>query len=77
MAVFRPSGVRQLPRGDVGGVSPVPAAGAGEYSLAASATVLTLVVLAVLPPIEGYFERRTGAPNCHVPGLSKPEGRDR
>jgi putative Mg2+ transporter-C (MgtC) family protein len=53
------------------------AAGAGEYSLAASATVLTLVVLAVLPPIEGYFERRTGAPNCHVPGLSKPEGRDR
>jgi putative Mg2+ transporter-C (MgtC) family protein len=49
------------------------AAGAGEPALAASATLLTLVVLAVLPPIEAYFERRTGAPNCHDPGSSKPE----
>jgi putative Mg2+ transporter-C (MgtC) family protein len=36
------------------------AAGAGALSLAAGATVVALVVLAVLPPIEGYFERRTG-----------------
>ncbi len=53
------------------------AAGAGEYGLAASATALTLVVLALLPPIEAYFERRTGAPNCHVPGFSEPKVRDR
>jgi putative Mg2+ transporter-C (MgtC) family protein len=52
------------------------AAGAGEPALAASATLLTLVVLAVLPPVEGYFERRTGAPNCHVPEPSEPELRD-
>ena len=34
------------------------AAGAGEYVLATAAAVVTLVVLAVLPPIERYFERR-------------------
>jgi putative Mg2+ transporter-C (MgtC) family protein len=34
------------------------AAGAGEFATAAVATGLTLVVLAVLPPIEAYFERR-------------------
>jgi putative Mg2+ transporter-C (MgtC) family protein len=34
------------------------AAGAGEYALATGSTVVTLVVLVVLPPIEGYFERR-------------------
>src|SRR5438445_1760098 len=32
VAVFGAFGVRQLPRGDVGGVSPVPAAGAGEHT---------------------------------------------
>ena len=32
VAVFGPSGVRQLPRGGVGGVSPIPAAGAGEHT---------------------------------------------
>jgi len=36
------------------------AAGAGEYALAAVVAVITLVVLAVLPPIETYFERRAG-----------------
>ena len=36
------------------------AAGAGAISLAAGATVVTLVVLAALPPVEAYFERRTG-----------------
>jgi putative Mg2+ transporter-C (MgtC) family protein len=36
------------------------AAGAGEYAMATSATVLTLVVLAVLPPVEAYFDRRSG-----------------
>ena len=39
------------------------AAGAGEFTTATSATVLTLVVLAVLPPIESYFERRAGLTN--------------
>lgn len=34
------------------------AAGAGEFATAAIATGLTLVVLAVLAPIEAYFERR-------------------
>ena len=36
------------------------AAGAGEFALAAVVAVITLVVLAVLPPIEAYFERRAG-----------------
>lgn len=31
-AVFGPSGVRQLPRGDVGGASPIPTAGADEHT---------------------------------------------
>jgi putative Mg2+ transporter-C (MgtC) family protein len=53
------------------------AAGAGEFALAASATALTLVVLAVLPPIEGYFERRAGSPNDHEHGFTKPEVRHR
>jgi len=34
------------------------AAGAGEYALAAGSTIITLIVLAVLPPIERYFSRR-------------------
>jgi putative Mg2+ transporter-C (MgtC) family protein len=33
------------------------AAGAGESALAVTATIITLIVLAVLPPIEQYFER--------------------
>jgi putative Mg2+ transporter-C (MgtC) family protein len=37
------------------------AAGAGEYLLATGATVVTLIVLAVLPPIERYFARRRAA----------------
>jgi putative Mg2+ transporter-C (MgtC) family protein len=36
------------------------AAGAGEYVIATVSTALTLIVLAVLPPIESYFERRAG-----------------
>jgi len=45
------------------------AAGLGQLSLAAVATALTLVVLAVLPPIEDYFERRAGVAdrNYHRP----------
>jgi putative Mg2+ transporter-C (MgtC) family protein len=39
------------------------AAGAGEFMTATAATALTLVVLAVLPPIESYFERRAGVTN--------------
>jgi len=36
------------------------AVGAGQRRLAVAATVVTLVVLAVLPPIERYFDRRFG-----------------
>ena len=36
------------------------AAGAGEFLMATMTTAITLVVLAVLPPIEAYFERRAG-----------------
>lgn len=36
------------------------AAGAGQLGMATAATVVTLVVLAVLPPIEAFFERRAG-----------------
>lgn len=36
------------------------AAGAGQFAVATAATIVTLFVLAVLPPIEAYFERRAG-----------------
>jgi putative Mg2+ transporter-C (MgtC) family protein len=36
------------------------AAGAGQFALATATTVITLVVLVVLGPIEAYFERRGG-----------------
>jgi len=35
------------------------AAGAGMFALAAAATLLTLVVLAILAPLERYFEGRS------------------
>jgi putative Mg2+ transporter-C (MgtC) family protein len=38
------------------------AAGAGELVIATVTTFLTLVVLAVLYPVESYFERRSGTP---------------
>jgi putative Mg2+ transporter-C (MgtC) family protein len=41
------------------------AAGAGGYAMATVATAITLIVLAVLPPIESYFERRAGLTNHH------------
>ena len=41
------------------------AAGAGEFAIATAATTLTLVVLALLPPIEAFFERRAGFVNPH------------
>ncbi len=34
------------------------AVGAGQFVLAAATTAVTLVVLAALPPLEAYFERR-------------------
>jgi putative Mg2+ transporter-C (MgtC) family protein len=37
------------------------AAGSGQYSMAAVATGITLVVLAVLAPIEAHFERRASS----------------
>jgi putative Mg2+ transporter-C (MgtC) family protein len=37
------------------------AAGVGDWRLAGAATIVTLVVLALLPPIEQYFDRRFGA----------------
>jgi len=36
------------------------AAGAGEYTMASVATAITLIVLALLGPLEAYFERRSG-----------------
>ena len=41
------------------------AAGAGQYAMATEATALTLIVLALLPPIEAFFERRAGLQNHH------------
>jgi putative Mg2+ transporter-C (MgtC) family protein len=41
------------------------AVGAGEFSIATAATAVTLIVLAVLPPIETYFERRAGFESSH------------
>jgi putative Mg2+ transporter-C (MgtC) family protein len=43
------------------------AAGMGQYALATVTTVITLVVLGVLPPIEAYFERRAGLTDSHHP----------
>jgi putative Mg2+ transporter-C (MgtC) family protein len=37
------------------------AAGAGEFAIATAATMLTLVVLAVLAPFESYFDRRAAS----------------
>ena len=36
------------------------AAGTGQFAMATVATVVTLVVLALLPPVEAFFERRAG-----------------
>ncbi len=41
------------------------AVGMGDYVLGTVATAVTLVVLALLPPIESYFERRAGFVNRH------------
>jgi putative Mg2+ transporter-C (MgtC) family protein len=41
------------------------AAGAGEFLMATMTTVITLIVLAALPPIEAYFDQRSG------PGIKK------
>jgi putative Mg2+ transporter-C (MgtC) family protein len=41
------------------------AAGAGQFGIAVLGTVITLIVLVLLPPIEGYFERRAGLPANH------------
>jgi putative Mg2+ transporter-C (MgtC) family protein len=43
------------------------AAGAGEYAMSSIATLITLVVLAALGPLEKYFERRTGFTNQRQP----------
>jgi putative Mg2+ transporter-C (MgtC) family protein len=43
------------------------AAGTGQYQLATFTAALTLVVLAALPPIEAYFERRAGWADRHRP----------
>jgi len=37
------------------------AAGAGYFAMAIAGTAITLIVLAVLPPVEDYFGRRAGA----------------
>lgn len=49
------------------------AAGAGEYTMAAVTTGVTLFVLAVLPPFEAYFDRRAGG--GATSGSSAPDER--
>jgi len=41
------------------------AAGAGQFAIATATTTIALVVLALLPPIESFFERRSGLANPH------------
>jgi putative Mg2+ transporter-C (MgtC) family protein len=36
------------------------AAGAGAFAMATMATIIALIVLCILPPIEAYFDRRMG-----------------
>ena len=50
------------------------AAGAGQFGIAAATTALTLVVLAVLPPIEAYFERRASISTLHNPTRTNKTG---
>ena len=38
------------------------AAGLGSYTVAAVSAAITLVVLALLPFVEGFFEKRAGEP---------------
>ena len=38
---------------------------AGAIAMAMTATAITLIVLAVLPPIEAFAERRAGLPHKH------------
>jgi len=40
-------------------------AGAGLYAIAIAATAIALIVLALLPPVESYFERGAGVANTH------------
>ena len=47
------------------------AAGTGQYLLATVTTVLTLVVLVVLPPVEMYFEKRAGWPDRPGPPTNR------
>jgi len=41
------------------------AAGAGAFAMATTATLIALIVLCVLPPIEAYFDRRMGTTSIH------------
>jgi putative Mg2+ transporter-C (MgtC) family protein len=41
------------------------AAGSGAFGMAAAGTGIALAVLLMLPPIEGFFERRGGGVNLH------------
>ncbi|HZT75425.1 MAG TPA: MgtC/SapB family protein [Vicinamibacterales bacterium] len=52
------------------------AAGAGRFATATVATILTLVVLAVLGPAEQYFERRSSSLSAEdAAATSAPDGR--
>ena len=50
------------------------ACGAGQFGMAAVATLATLVVLAVLPPVEAFFERREAAAARTTAGRHAPSG---
>ena len=53
------------------------AAGVGAAGVAVATTVVTLVVLAVLPPIEGFFQRWAHRRGVHSPLIRKADTTDR
>jgi putative Mg2+ transporter-C (MgtC) family protein len=53
------------------------AVGAGSAGVAIGTTVVTLVVLAVLPPIEGFFQRWAHRRGVHPPLMGRTDTTDR
>jgi putative Mg2+ transporter-C (MgtC) family protein len=52
------------------------AAGAGQFAMATVATTITLAVLALLPPVEAYFDRRAGVFRRRSEDPDLPHDRD-
>jgi len=53
------------------------AVGAGAAGVAIATTVVTLVVLAVLPPVEAFFQRWAHRRGVHSPLIRKADTTDR